>query len=424
MDDLSQDSMEAYVKDNNLEIATENVKSIIYSDLLEEMISDRDRSIERIRLATEIRKRQLAAKNETEYNNIPIPDEFLIFKHEPRSAMHYYVSGYTLADMDGKPRCRYGAMGAPSSVLLPILYRGELCDYGETAGYSSLGRFIRKQSNCKCDENRYIELLVSQMRQFCFHSFLTSFHQYTKFPFGTPLAGIIAQHYGLDTPYLDLTDDIRVALFFASCKHMGNNIYRPIEETDLYELGKYGVLYIGMGNPEHTPIIGYQPFCRCHRQRGFYYDTNIVSPCWKHSIDCDKFYFNRTPELSHRLYEYFDGGKYLFPDDGLSIFEDEIKQIRHMKIFPNVAFDLALEIFNRYIRHYLQDSLADSELLDRFQNKDYILKALKRQGYELCSQLLIYTDKVETIATLNSVWNPIEFAEKEGIEFTPLMVRH
>lgn len=416
--------MEVYMKDNNSEITAENGKNIISSNLLEEMLSDRDRSIEKIRLATEIRKRQLAAKNETEYNNIPIPDEFLIFKHEPRSAMHYYVSGFTLADRDGTPRCRYGAMGAPASLLLPTLYRGELCDYGETAGYSSLGRFIRKQSNCKCDEDRYIELLVSQMRQLCFHSFLTSFHQYTKFPFGAPLAGIIAQHYGLDTPFLDLTDDIKVALFFASCKHMGNNTYRPIEETDYNQLGKYGVLYIGMGHPEHTPIIGYQPFCRCHRQRGFCLDTNIASPCWNQSIDCDKFYFNRTPELSHRLYEYFDGGKYLFPDDGLSIFEDEIKQIQDTKIFPHGAFDSAFDIFNRYIRHNLQESLTDSELLDRFKNKDHVLNALKRQGYELRSQLHIHTNNVKTIATLNNAWNPNEFAEKEGIEYTPWMVKN
>lgn len=408
--------------DINLKITTENGKKIISPNLLEEMIADRDRSIERIRLATDIRKKQLAAKNETEYNNIPIPDEFLIFKHDLRSAMHCYISGFTLADNDGTPRCYYGAMGAPASVLLPTLYRGELCDYGETSGYSSLGRFIRKQPNCICDENRYIELVVSQMRQLCFHSFLTSFHQYTKFPFGTPLAGIIAQHYGLDTPFIDLTDDIRVALFFASCKHMGNNKYRPIEESDLYKLGKYGVIYIGMGQPEYTPIIGYQPFCRCHRQRGFYFDTNIGSPCWNQPIDYEKFYFHRTPELSHHLYEYFDEGKYLFPEDGLSKFEEEIKQIRLTKVFPSGAFDLAFDIFNRRIRYNLQESVVDREVLDKFQNKDYVVKALNDQGYTLCPQLHIHTDNIEMIATLNNAWNPIEFARKEGIEYTPFMV--
>lgn len=412
------------MKDNRSGITTEDGKNIISSDLLEEMLSDRDRSIERIRLATEIRKRQLAAKNKTEYKNISIPDEFMVFGDMAFSVMESYVSGFVLADNDGTPRCYYGAMGAPASVLFPTLYRGELRDYGETAGYSSLGRSIRKNSNCNCDENKYIELLVSQMRQLCFHSFLTSFRQYTEFPFGAPLAGIIAQHYGLNTPFLDLTDDIKVALFFASCKRMENNTYRPIEETEINELGKYGVLYIGVGHPEYTPIIGYQPFCRCHRQRGFYFDTNIGSPCWNHPIDCDKFYLNRTPELSHRLYEYFDGGKYLFPDDGLSIFEDEIKQFRDTKTFPQGAFDSALRIFNRYIRHNLQESPTDSELLDRFQNKNYVLDILRCQGYELCSQLHIHTNNAETIATLNDAWNPNEFAEKEGIEYTPFMVKH
>ena len=81
------------------------------------------------------------------------------------------------------------------------------------------------------------------------------------------------------------------------------------------------------------------------------------------------------------------------------------------KIFPNGAFDSAFDIFNGYIRHNLQESLTDSKLLDRFQNKDYVLKALKRQGYELCSQLHIHTDNAEMIATLNNAWNPVEFAE-------------
>ncbi len=410
------------MEDAICEITTENGKNIISPDLLEEMLSDRDRCIERIQRATETRRKQLTAKNEAEYNAIPIPKEFLKFEEYAYSVMCSYVSGFTMADRDGTPRCYYGAMGAPASVLIPTLYRGELCDYGETAGYSSLGRYIRKRSNCKCDEDRYLEILVSQMRQLCFHSFLTSFHQYTEFPFGAPLAGVIAQHYGLDTPFIDLTDDVKVALFFACCRHVGNNKYRPIEEKDLDELGKYGVLYIGIGHPEHTHIIGYQPFCRCHRQRGFYFDTNIVSPCWNQSIDCDKFFFDRTPALSHRLFEFFDGGKYLFPEDGLSLFEDEIKQIRQVKEFPAGAFEASFEIFNRYIKHNLQGNLKDSIILDKFQNKDYVLDALKLRGYKLCPQLHIHTDKLEMITTLNTGWNPFEFAQKEGIEYTPWMI--
>ncbi len=409
------------MKDNNSGITTKNGKKIISSNLLKEMISDRDRKIERIRLATETRQKQLAAKNKEEWDSIPVPNEFMKFGDFALSVMESYVSGFTIADRDGTPRCYYGSMGAPASLLSPTLYRGELCDYGETSGYSSLGRFISKQLNCKCDEDRYLELLISQMRQLCFHSFLTSLHQYTEFPFGAPLAGIIGQHYGLETPFIDLTDDIKVALFFACCKHIGNNKYRPIDKNDLIELGNYGVIYEGTGN-EYTPIIGYQPFCRCHRQRGYYFDTNIASPCWNQSLKYEKFYFNRTPELSHSLYEYFDGGKYLFPDDGLSMFEDEIKQIRHTKIFPNGAFDSAFDIFNRCIRHNLQESSKDSALLDKFQDKDYVLNVLKRQGYELCFQLHIHTDNIKKIETLNNAWDPVEFAKKEGIEYTPFIV--
>ncbi len=50
------------MRDTNSEITTENGKKIIGSKLLEEMLSDRDRSIERIRLATEIRKKATCSK--------------------------------------------------------------------------------------------------------------------------------------------------------------------------------------------------------------------------------------------------------------------------------------------------------------------------------------------------------------------------
>jgi hypothetical protein len=55
------------------------------------------------------------------------------------------------------------------------------------------------------------------------------------------LGYIIAQHFGLQTQYLDLTDDIDVALFFTCCKHIKNNIYKPITSDDLDEYGKYTI---------------------------------------------------------------------------------------------------------------------------------------------------------------------------------------
>ena len=99
----------------------------------------------------------------------------------------------------------------------------------------------------------------------------TFLRQNIEFPFGTPMNVAIAQHYGMDTYYLDFTDDVKVVLFFASCKHTKENVYGPITETDLSYIGRYGVLYSkSIEMFDEIEPIGSQPFCRCNRQRGYY----------------------------------------------------------------------------------------------------------------------------------------------------------
>lgn len=201
--------------------------------------------LKKIEQATETRKKQVLAKTKEEFDNIPIPEDFKNFGDLANEVMESYISGFSMSDDDGTPRCYYGNIGAPASILLPELYRGEICDYGTTAGYSSLGRFIRN-TGCNSDEEKYIHFFVAQMRLIYFHKFMTLFRQYVEFPFGAPLGGVIAQHYGVDTQFLDVTDDVKVALFFACCRHIGNNKYRPIIEDDLNELGTQAVLFLGM----------------------------------------------------------------------------------------------------------------------------------------------------------------------------------
>lgn len=291
--------------------------------------------------------------------------------------MESNISGLALNDDDGTPRCYYGNMGAPTSLLFPELYRGEICDYGETSGYSSLGRFIHN-TRCSCEEDKYIQFFIGQIRIICFHIFLTLFRQYIEFPFGMPLAGVIAQHYGLNTQFLDVTDDVKVALFFACCKHIGNNKYRPITENDLNELGLQDVLYFG--NDGFAKIIGYQPFCRCHKQRGYYIDSDIASQCWNQSMlstmGYTKCYFDRTPELSTRIFNEFDGGKVLFPEDGLSRFSDEIKQIRDTNTFPIDVFEKTFNALKRYFNLKKEHGLLEDNIFNLLSNKELMLNNL------------------------------------------------
>ena len=57
----------------------------------------------------------------------------------------------------------------------------------------------------------------------------------------------LAQHYGFETFLLDLTNDVRNALFFATCKWVEDH-FEPLTEEDIMqsERSRYGVIY-------HTP---------------------------------------------------------------------------------------------------------------------------------------------------------------------------
>lgn len=54
----------------------------------------------------------------------------------------------------------------------------------------------------------------------------------------------MAQHYGFDTCLLDLTNDFKTALFFATCKYdYKTDSYRPLTKKDIEatENSKYGI---------------------------------------------------------------------------------------------------------------------------------------------------------------------------------------
>lgn len=398
-------------------------RAIVPSALLEKLMQERDRKIRRIKQATETMRRLQEAKTIDEYNAVQIPEEFHVFGKSAATVMSSYVSGFAMADEDGTPRCYYGNMGAPASILFPTLYRGELSDYGSTSGYSLLGRTIRSCHPEMDIEAKYSFFFVEQIKRMVFWNFLNAFRQYREFPFGEPMDGPIAQHYGLNTQFIDLTDDLKVALFFASCKHTGDGQYRPIREEELDELGKYGVLY--KGTHSWAKAIGYQPFCRCQRQRGYYIDTAGVAPCWEYSLNpgtgFHKYYFERTVGLSERLCAEFNGGRKLFPNDGLIPFSKAIQQIRNMKEIPFRAFKLA----HRAICWYLEANYRNNKISDTMYNamlmQEYWEEQLKKAGYNFCEQIELNADP-ELIRKLNEQWDPYEYAQKEGINYTPFIL--
>ena len=398
--------------------------NIIQPEELKQILRVRDMGIARVDAATQTRKKQLNAKTDEEYNNILIPRLYpfnseSVFvdcvqsKQEERKfdedfLLDMYCRGYT-ENINGYIVSRYGNLGA---VALSDLYRGEIRDYGNQCT-STLGRNIKSQKL----EDKFIEFFVGQMRIFCFFSFLTLFRQFTDFRIGTPMAHIIAQHYGLHTQFLDLTDDVKVALFFACCKHIGNNKYRPIDKNDLSEIGEYAVLYHGIED-KTTQIIGYQPFTRCYKQRGYFIDTASSIPCWSYSLtntrSFTKSLFKRTPELSKRIFEEFDEGNALFPKDSLFYFDEEISQIMKTNRFPEQAFCQTYDIFAAYLETYKNNNSIDETILTLI-TKDWIRERLVDRKIEFNDRMELHSGKTDIVEELNRKWNPVQYKIDEDI---------
>lgn len=400
--------------------------TILSSSQLNEMMSDRDWRIKRTKLATQ------AKKTFEQTGKIQLPDELKITGQSDIDSLLFesYINGFMIKNQDGRLICSYGNMGAPASLFTSVVYRGEFKDYGETSGYSTLGRTILLKKY-HFEEEKYIHYFVQTIKICLLHSFLMYFKQYRDFPFGTPLNVAIAQHYGMDTYYLDFTDDIKVALFFASCKHIKNNIdqpYQPITEDD-FRYERYGVLYSkSVGIFDEIGPIGSQPFCRCNRQRGYYLDTHGKSGCWENRISEDngfsKMYFERTPELSKCLCEEFDFGRKLFPKDGLSSLSDATDKIQKIKEIPTELFLIMYEQFVKELIYRKEQGSIANDLYEKLMDKDFVHHMIEKLDYKFTEQVNLHLSKkeCELIDEMNRDWNPDKYADSEGIAPSPFWV--
>lgn len=225
----------------------------------------------------------------------------------------------------------------------PFYYRGQIKDYGSCK--SSLIRKI-----CNADEwTMKCKIFENELKLYEFNELIFQFKQVKEWPFGDVFTYAIAQHYGFDTNIIDVTNDLEVALFFACCKHIGNNKYRPLCEDDLKsENDRHGVLFVRnqvtdmMEATENNGLmtvypIGYQPFTRCHRQKGFFVNT-VIDDDLQTSGQFNMFSFEHSAQLSRDIFDEFNGGKDLFAYDALNEIQDLITEILTSKSYSEKSF--------------------------------------------------------------------------------------
>lgn len=158
----------------------------------------------------------------------------------------------------------------------------------------------------------------------------------------------LAQHYGLLTSVLDLTSNIDIALFFATCFYdKKEDCYKPFDDGKEHE----GILYVfcPLRANEPTPLnmddfmkenitpIGLQPFLRPARQKGYalHIPKGKSTKSWAY-----RFKFSNEDSLAY--YNLFKGGKELWIYD---ILAEKTKKIANITEFSYEVFARTYEAF-------------------------------------------------------------------------------
>lgn len=134
----------------------------------------------------------------------------------------------------------------------------------------------------------------------------------------------LAQHYGLTTEYLDITNSKWVAAFFASTRYdYDSDTYYPVGRD--YEDG-YGVMYISKpyesgGTTEifatKNDVIGYQYFERPTKQSSFGYKMQLEED-FNESPYFERVFFRHDLEASKIIYDMSYKQRRFIPKDSLS----------------------------------------------------------------------------------------------------------
>lgn len=369
---------------------------------LEKLSEMRKYNEERLKLNEEITSLKVKSVNKKEP---------FLFKEQP-AIMDFCADLFVNGNLSLFP---HGAVTSHS--LMPFYYRGEVREHKTC--YSSLFRKLKEMGNLSDDEKRR-EIFLNQLKISEFSCLIQDLFEVVKWPYGDIFSYAIAQHYGFYTDIIDCTNDLDVALFFACCKHEGNNRYSPLTKEDIEsEEYRYGYLYENkardsdislalfhirllsmlpqndnfvirsaiedsnwnqlMGKPLLVLPIGYQPFTRCNRQRGYfihpYHGDDLKELRYFKKI----YKFEHSVELSEELCDKYKGGEKLFNCEIGDELSDIIKAIRHADTFSTESFeDAYYYLHGNLSREYWRKNLEENKLI-KIGKVSYELSEEKRE---------------------------------------------
>ena len=257
-------------------------------------------------------------------------------------------------------------------------YRGENAFYGQ----SRPSMFRSMPADPK---EALIHRLISFTRICEFGLWLEKMGCVRDWPFGHVFHGAIAQHYGIPTNGLDITSDVKVALFFACCtfdKKSGR--WRPLHSKEFARAGsrpdvarlggdsRYGMIFCAPADVSFmskelddprlhlscpTPV-GYQPFMRCERQSAY-----IIEAGFPYDLYLDetfsKFKFRLTEKLCRWIYREMDGGKAIYPNEGLTDSLSVIDDMIRLSEYARASVEWAIKTYQLDIS--VEEAIAELE---------------------------------------------------------------
>ena len=170
----------------------------------------------------------------------------------------------------------------------------------------------------------------------------------------------LSQHYGIATEYLDLTNNLFVALFFAT--HQGNPPVSVFEGD--------GVLYCFRDeNCNNVNTIGMQLFPRPGEQKAFAVKLGLADDFSLYD-KLEKYVFKQTVDGTDYINKLFNNGNDLFPKD---IILKKVEEIKNKKQFSYQALN---EVHLRYFKNF---------------NKCLLQKKLESNSVDFTNDIPIFT---------------------------------
>ena len=313
---------------------------------------------------------------------------------ETRGLLPIIIKGLSDDYVDGIINKYPGAGEVMQQRRTKYFYRGENAFYGKSQPSAYRHRSDRPFNKLPFKIQTFIEdLRAEEARQF-----LLQFDAVKYWNYGTPAFRALCQHYGLWTTMMDITSDIKTALFFACCKWKDGKWY-PLDKTDFEKKdsrkfisdkggdSRYGVLYrspteittLSYGIRELdkngkydefeiiTPV-GFQPFMRCRAQSAYIKcSKNPAYDMYKDDL-FEKYKFRHSEELCNWIYEEMGKGELIYPRNDVPDISGVMSEINTTHVFSEKAFDQLCKHFN-----------ATSEQISTQRN------VLKSYGYEIRS---------------------------------------